>query len=40
MGDEGDLEVGADQFPPKVIEAFLCSDAFPHKVHLIDNNLS
>lgn len=40
MGDERDLKVSANQLSPKVIVALLSRDAFPHKVHLIDNNLT
>lgn len=36
LRDEGDLKVGAYQLPPKVILAAFSTDAFPHKVHLIN----
>lgn len=39
MRDEGDLKVGADQFPPHIILAAFSIDAFPHKVDFINHNL-
>lgn len=40
LRNKGDFKVGAYQPPPEVTLAAVSADAFPHKVCLIDNDLS
>lgn len=37
---EGHLKVGANQLSPKVILAVFSTDAFPHKVYFINDDLT
>lgn len=39
LGDEGDLEVGADQLPPQIVLAAVRADALPHKARLVHHDL-
>lgn len=40
LRNEGHLKVGANQLSPEVLLAVFSTDAFLHKVHLINHNLT
>lgn len=40
LRNKGHLKVGANQLSPKVLLAVFSTDAFPHKVYLIDDDLT
>lgn len=39
MGNEGHLEVGADELSPQVMLTTVCPNALSHKVGLVYHNL-
>lgn len=40
LRNEGHLKVGANQLSPKVLLAVFSTDAFPHKINLINDDLT